>query len=50
MLDTSGLQSSHQIVVTIAVPEGTPAGAYHGHILATGMPEVSLPVRLEVAE
>jgi hypothetical protein len=50
MLDSSDLQSSHEVVVTIAVPEGTPPGAYHGHILATGMPEVSLPVRLEVAE
>jgi hypothetical protein len=50
MLDSPDLQSSHEVVVTIAVPEGAPPGAYHGHILAIGMPEVSLPVRLEVAE
>ena len=50
MLDSFDLRSSHEVVVTVAVPEGTRPGAYHGHILATGMPEVSLPVRLEVAE
>jgi hypothetical protein len=50
MLDSSDLQSSQEVAITIAVPEGTPPGAYHGHILATGMPEVSLPVRLEVAK
>jgi hypothetical protein len=49
-LDSFDLRSSHEVVVTVAVPEGTRPGAYHGHILATGMPEVSLPVRLEVAE
>jgi hypothetical protein len=50
MLDSFDLRSSHELVVTVAVPTGTRPGAYHGHILATGIPEVSLPVRLEVAE
>jgi len=50
MLDSFDLQSSHEIVVTVALPEGTRPGAYHGHILASGMPEVSLAVCLEVAE
>ncbi len=49
-LDSFNLRSSHEVVVTVAVPEGTRPGAYYGYILATGMPEVSLPVRLEVAE
>ena len=50
MLDSFDLRSSRELLVTVAVPAGDIAGAYHGHILATGMPEVSLPVRLEVAE
>jgi hypothetical protein len=49
VLDTFEPRSSRELVVTIAVPTGTRPGAYHGHILATGLPEVSLPVRLEVA-
>ncbi len=50
MLDSFDLQSSHEVVLTVAAPEETRPGTYHGHILATGMPEVSLPIRLEVAE
>jgi hypothetical protein len=50
MLDSFDLRSSHEVVVTVAVPPGTRPGAYHGHILAVGLPEVSLAVRLEVAE
>ena len=50
MLDSFDMQSTHEIVVTVAVPEGTRPGTYHGHILATGMSEVSLAVCLEVAE
>jgi hypothetical protein len=49
-LDSFDLRSSHELVVTLAVPEGTRPGVYHGHVLATGLPEVSLAVRLEVAE
>jgi hypothetical protein len=50
LLDSFDLRSSRELVVTVAVPEGTPPGAYHGHILAVGLPEISLAVRLEVAE
>ena len=50
MLDSFELRSSHELVVTVAVPAGTRPGAYHGHILAVGLPEVSLAVRLEVTE
>jgi hypothetical protein len=50
MFDSFDLRSSHEVVVTVAVPTGTRPGAYHGHILAVGLPEVSLAVRLEVAE
>jgi len=49
-LDSFDLRSSHELLVTVAVPAETPPGAYHGHILATGLPEVSLAVRLEVTE
>ena len=34
--------------VQVAVPTGTAPGAYHGHVLAHGLPEVALAVRLEV--
>ena len=50
MLDSYDLRSSHELVVTVAVPVETAPGAYYGHILATGLPEVSLAVRLEVTE
>jgi hypothetical protein len=50
LLDSFDLRSSRELVVTVAVPEGTRHGAYHGHVLATGLPEVSLAVRLEVTE
>jgi hypothetical protein len=50
LLDSFDLRSSRELVVTVAVPEGTRPGAYHGHLLATGLPEVSLAVRLEVAQ
>jgi hypothetical protein len=50
MLDSFDLRSSHKLIVTVAVPAGTRPGAYHGHILATGLPEVSLAVCLQVTE
>jgi hypothetical protein len=49
-LDSFDLRSSHELGVTVAVPEGTRPGVYHGHVLAVGLPEVSLAVRLEIAE
>jgi hypothetical protein len=48
LIDTFALRSSQEILVTIEVPDGTSPGVYHGHILATGLPEVGLPVRIEV--
>lgn len=50
MLDSFDLRSSHELGVAVAVPAGTSPGIYHGHILAVGLPEVSLAVRLEVTE
>lgn len=47
-LDTSVPRSSSEVRISVRVPDGTPPGAYHGHLLATGLPEVVLPVRLEV--
>ena len=35
--------------VRLPVPVDTSAGTYHGHVLATGLPEVALEVRAEVA-
>ncbi len=47
-VDTSSPQRTDAVVVVVAVPEGTPAGVYHGHVLAEGLPEICLPLRLEV--
>jgi hypothetical protein len=50
LLESFDPRSSHELTVSIEVPPGTRPGAYHGHVLASGLPEVSLPVRLEVTE
>jgi hypothetical protein len=50
VLDSFDLRTTHELVVTVAVPDDTPPGTYHGHVLANGIPEVSLAVRLEVAK
>lgn len=49
LLDTFALRSSQEVRVTVQVPEGAMPGVYRGHILAAGLPEVGLPVRVEVA-
>jgi hypothetical protein len=49
LLDTFALRSSQEILVTVEVSEGTAPGVYRGHILASGLPEVGLVVRVEVA-
>jgi hypothetical protein len=49
LLDTFALRSSRDVRLTVEVPEGTAPGVYHGHILAGGLPEVGLAVRIEVA-
>jgi hypothetical protein len=40
--------SAAEVTVSIAVPPETPAGTYHGTVLARGLPEVHLALRLEV--
>jgi hypothetical protein len=47
-LDTSASRTSVPVAVTIAVPDGVRPGTYYGHLLADGLPEVVLPVVLEV--
>jgi hypothetical protein len=43
-----GAGASASATLTLSVPRAAPAGAYHGHVLATGLPEASIPVRLVV--
>ena len=39
---------SRDALLTIKVPMTAPCGLYHGHVLLTGLPSASLPVRLVV--
>jgi hypothetical protein len=48
LVETFALRSSQEISMTVEVPEGSKPGIYHGHVLATGLPEVALAVRIEV--
>ncbi len=48
LLDTSVARSSTEVRVSAVVPAGTAPGTYHGHLLARGLPEVALALRLEV--
>jgi hypothetical protein len=47
-LDTSAARTTHEIRVSVSVPSDTRPGRYHGHVLATGLEEVALAVRVEV--
>lgn len=47
-VDTAAPRTSVEVRLTITVPTGTPPGTYHGHLLAHGLAEIVLPVRLEV--
>lgn len=47
-LDTAVVRTSSEVRVTVVVPAGTAPGSYHGHLLAAGLPEIALAVRLEV--
>jgi hypothetical protein len=47
-LDTSAARTTAEVRVAVKVPKGTAPGTYHGHLLATGLPEVVLALRLEV--
>jgi hypothetical protein len=49
-LDATSPQTSQAVTVLVDVPPGVAAGPYHGHILATGVPEVCLEVTLDVVE
>jgi hypothetical protein len=42
--------TSASATLAIAVPPAAAPGAYHGHVLAAGLPAVSVPVRLLVDE
>lgn len=48
VLETSAARTSSEVRVSVVVPANTAPGSYHGHLLASGLPEVVLPVRLEV--
>lgn len=50
LLESFDLRSSEEIEVTVAVPEGARPGTYRGHVLAAGLPEVALPLTLEVGK
>jgi hypothetical protein len=47
-LDTSEARTSTAVAVTVSVPDGVRPGTYHGHLLAEGLPEVVLPLVIEV--
>lgn len=47
-LDTASPRTSREVTVRVTVPPGATPGLYHGHILAVGIPEVSLELRLHV--
>lgn len=47
-LETSLLRTSHEIALRVDIPAEARPGLYHGYVLVTGLPEVALPVRLEV--
>ncbi len=49
-LDATSPRTSQAVTVLVDVPPGVAAGPYHGHILATGVPEVCLEVTLDVVE
>jgi hypothetical protein len=42
--------ASSSATLAVAVPDAAASGAYHGHVLATGLPAASVPVRLIVEE
>jgi hypothetical protein len=48
VLDTTAARTSTGVTVAVAIPDGVRPGTYHGHLLAEGLPEVVLPVVVEV--
>ena len=49
-LDTAAARTSHEVEVVVCLPLATRPGTYHGHLLAAGLAEVWLELRLEVRE
>jgi hypothetical protein len=48
-LDSAAARTSHAVRVRVRVPLDARPGPHLGHILASGLPEVSLALRLDVA-
>ncbi|MET0902310.1 MAG: hypothetical protein ABWZ52_03640 [Acidimicrobiales bacterium] len=48
VLDTAASRTSAAVAVSVAVPDRIRPGTYYGYLLADGLPEVVLPVVLEV--
>jgi hypothetical protein len=48
IIDGRSPRTSTEVTVLAAVPPETSPGPYHGHILADGLPELSLPLCVEV--
>jgi hypothetical protein len=47
-LETDSTRTTTEVTVSARVPPGAGPGVYHGHLLASGLPEVALALRLEV--
>ena len=47
-VETGSTRTTTEVTVSARVPAGTRPGVYHGHLLARGLPEVALALRLEV--
>lgn len=47
-LETDTSRTTTEVTVSARVPAGTGPGVYHGHLLARGLPEVALALRVEV--
>ena len=47
-LDTTATRTSLSVAVSVAVPDHIRPGTYYGHLLADGLPEVVLPIAVEV--
>ena len=48
VLDTAASRTSAAVAVCVAIPDRIRSGTYYGYLLADGLPEVVLPVVLEV--
>jgi hypothetical protein len=48
VLDTAASRTSTAVAISVAVPDRIRPGTYYGHLLADGLPEVVLPLVVEV--